>query len=294
MATADHAARDSRARAAQFTCGCRLEGPGCPHPKAARRGNSPLQVQAATPWCCNHPPARGCQELPGAPRLPVQPTPNPPLRGRGRAWRMTLAGKLPARATKAGTGRRTGSPLDAAASPAPRGGLGSAGRSRPPVSTAGARLPACLPASRASPVAPGRRSAGRRALPGAPPPAPGSRRQHVRRLPTRPLPRRAPAGPPCTCAGPPPSPPPRGDAGVRDRTQALTRRLSSAVARGPPAPATGVGFGSDRRRVQGCHPTSRPPSLGPAVHPKPGLSNLFTLESPGGLGQCSSQASVGL
>lgn len=148
MATADHAARDSRARAAQFTCGCELGRAGrsppqsCASWKLTLAGAGSDAPGAAT----THRP--GDTRSPSSPEVAVQPTRNPPLRGRGRAWRMTLAGKLPALRQRRGPGAGP-APLGAVAPPTLHGGLGRAGRSRPPVSTGGAR--ACR-ASQSPPV----------------------------------------------------------------------------------------------------------------------------------------------
>lgn len=147
MATANHAARDSRAGAAQFTCG---KGRAVPTPRLRAVETHPRRCRQRHPGAAALQPPTG-PGTPGAPaarRSPVQPTPNPPLRGRGRAWRMTLAGKLPALRQRRGLGGGP-APLGAAASPTLHGGLGRAGRSRPPVSTAGAR--ACR-ASQSPPV----------------------------------------------------------------------------------------------------------------------------------------------
>lgn len=168
--------------------------PGGPHPEAARLGNSPSQVQAATPRRFNHPLAPGCQESPGSPEVAVQPTPSQPLRGRGRAWRMTLAEKLPALRRRRGPGGGP-APLGAAASGTQHRRLGRAGRSRPPVCTAGVRAPA-LRSSRPRP--PLRRSARASGCPapgaGIPPPArapPAHEAPPPPRLPATPHLRRA-------------------------------------------------------------------------------------------------------
>lgn len=150
MATADHAARDSKARAAQFTCRCQARRAGLSPPQGCAPWKLTLAGAGSDALALQPPTGRGMPGAPAAPpRWPVQPTRNPPLRGRGRAWRMTLAGKLPALRQRRGPGGRP-APLGAPAPGTLRGGLGRAGRSRPPVSTAGAR--ACR-ASQSPPVA---------------------------------------------------------------------------------------------------------------------------------------------
>lgn len=194
MATADHAARDSRARAAQFTCGYRLGRAG----RSPPRGCAPWKLTlagAGSDAPALQPSTRpGLPGVPGSPEVSVQPAPSQPLRGRGRAWRMTLAEKLPALRRRRGPGGGP-APLGAAASGTQHGRLGRVGRSRPPVCTAGVRAPA-LRSSRPRP--PLRRSARASGCPapgaGIPPPA--------RAPPAHEAPPPPRSGPPRTCAGP--------------------------------------------------------------------------------------------
>lgn len=67
IATADHAARDSRARAAQFTCGCRLGRAG----RSPPRGCAPWKLTLA--GAGSDAPALQPSTRPGLPGVPRQP-----------------------------------------------------------------------------------------------------------------------------------------------------------------------------------------------------------------------------
>lgn len=82
---------------------------GCAPWKLTLAGAGKRRPGAATV----HPP-RGLPGVPGSPEIAVQPTPSQALRGRGRAWRMTLAEKLPALRRRRGPGGGP-APLGAAA-----------------------------------------------------------------------------------------------------------------------------------------------------------------------------------
>lgn len=199
---------------------------GCAPWKLTLAGAGKRRPGAAT----IHPP-RGLPGVPGSPEIAVQPTPSQALRGRGRAWRMTLAEKLPALRRRRGPGGGP-APLGAAACLGP-GTAGSARfRAESPTCVHRRCVRAPLPSRSSRPRPPLRRSARASGCPapgaGIPPPA--------RAPPAREAPPPRRARPPRTCAAPPPpAPGVLAGEGTRPRGScAACVRRSLAINRPPP------------------------------------------------------------